>query len=152
MAASWTRGKFQRHSMRHETSVLSCDAGGLPVPLWITSCAAPCASGQFPAPSHEGRQEKRGTCFLSSYKATERSKAQPTAQSRARVKAKAAAGHSSKSTTAQLLRQVHCQGLRCLPAAQKNFGAVGPCVAKASQRTNQGEGGGLPRDRQRAWN
>lgn len=59
MVSGWTRGKFQRHSTKHETSVLSCDVGGPLVPLVDhMSIAAPCASGQFLAPSQEGQQGK----------------------------------------------------------------------------------------------
>lgn len=59
MVPGWTRGKFQRHSTKHETSALSCDVGGPLVPLVDhMSIAAPCASGQFLAPSQEGQQGK----------------------------------------------------------------------------------------------
>lgn len=149
VATSWTRGKFQRHSTKHETSVPCCAAGGPSVPVvdHVLRCPLCC----WWAVSWE--QGKRGTCFLSSCKPTQRSKGQPKVQSgTSQREGKKLLWIIPLRATAQLLYQVHCQGLCSLPAAQKDFGAVGPCIAKASQRTNRYEGGELARDSQQAQN
>lgn len=117
--------------------------------LWIMSLAAPCAAG---GQSHKSR-ESMESCFLSSCKSTQRSKGQPKARSGiSQREGKKLLWIIPLRATAQLLYQVHCQGLCSLPAAQKDFGAVGPCIAKASQRTNRYEGGELARDSQQAQN